>query len=279
MAPLATELAWIESQVGGVQSVVECSWPMGPHRVWRVEAEQGRCVLKRFGERSKFALERQAYQRWVPNLGSCAPRWIADSVALDLALLTDLEPIAPTLSLEGQHEQAGALLRRFHEIPHRDDDPVDMATALALRLESWLQQAADVISHEDLNWARERFGDPRDFGESPRVPCHRDYTERNWLILNGDRLAVIDFEHARPDQWRADLLKLWGGAWRSDPRLQAAFLRGYGRALTDEDEHLLGRLSVLSAIGTWVWAERHEDARFLEQGKAQWTRLREGSDR
>ena len=99
-----------------------------------------------------------------------------------------------------------------------------------------------------------------------RVRCHRDYTPRNWLAREGGELVVLDFEHARPDLGVADLERLWVGEWRREPALREAFLAGYGRDLTADEEETLRRVAALGGLTTVVWAREHADAAFEAHG-------------
>jgi Phosphotransferase enzyme family len=87
------------------------------------------------------------------------------------------------------------------------------------------------------------------------VPCHRDYTPRNWLARDGVQY-VIDFEHARLDVWLADLAWLHLGIWPDRPDLKDAFLAGYSRQLSDTDHAILQDLAALTA--TWLVVKARE---------------------
>jgi Ser/Thr protein kinase RdoA (MazF antagonist) len=88
-----------------------------------------------------------------------------------------------------------------------------------------------------------------------QVPCHRDYTPRNWLVKDGVQYA-IDFEHARLDVWLADLARLHLGIWPDRPDLKEAFLAGYGRQLSDTDHAILQGVAALTA--TWLVVKARE---------------------
>ena len=99
-----------------------------------------------------------------------------------------------------------------------------------------------------------------------RVPCHRDYTARNWLW--SEKLYVIDFEHSRPDVWLFDLEKLWSEVWPSKPELKEVFMSSYGHNFTAEDELLLNGYTGLSCITKIVWSFEHDDnGEYAEMGR------------
>src|SRR5690606_15377580 len=106
-----------------------------------------------------------------------------------------------------------------------------------------------------------------------RVRCHRDYTPRNWLAREGGELVVLDFEHARPDLGVADLERLWGGEWRREPALREAFLAGYGRDLTADEEETLRRVAALGGLTTGLWARGRADAASEAHGRGGLRRL------
>lgn len=269
--------AWVEDRIGTLHFVRESGWGGGPNRVWWVKTPSGEAMLKQYAEHRKLEQERRAYREWTEGLGESVARWIDDSDALCLGLMTRLE-IHPSPSLTGTelHRRAGALLARFHGQPFEDRDAMDLGEAIALRAAQWRARAAGILSTHDLAWADERLGDLRDFASFRRVPCHRDYTPRNWLVLASGDVAVIDFEHTRPDLSLWDFAKLWSAEWRRAPALEGAFFEGYGAPLTADERELMGRLAVISTLGTLVWATEHRDEPFLRQGWDDWSRLRSG---
>jgi Ser/Thr protein kinase RdoA (MazF antagonist) len=132
------------------------------------------------------------------------------------------------------------------------------------RLESraWASRAQGILSAAAIKEILSRVDEaaPRLKGLK-RVPCHRDYTPRNWLF-DGSGVCVIDFEHSRPDWWLVDIEKLWSLHGYEAPYLMKAFLEGYGRPLTDDDWQLLKVQALLSAMTTIVWAKDHHDEAF-----------------
>src|SRR5690606_14148538 len=133
------------------------------------------------------------------------PRLIADAPALATLILERLPGVSIEEPSPAVHHAAGRFLAALHQLEISDDDPLLLAEALIRRTESWRRRAA-------LEPAQARVVDehgPRRelFAGVRRVPCHRDFTPGNWL-WDGETLAVIDFEHARPDLALVDLAKL-----------------------------------------------------------------------
>ncbi|MFD1212912.1 phosphotransferase, partial [Arthrobacter sp. GCM10027362] len=95
---------------------------------------------------------------------------------------------------------------------------------------------------------------------------HGDYQPRNWLV-DGGRLAVIDYGRAGYRPWVTDLVRLEHGVFAPDGGpLRAAFYAGYGRDPEEEPEAwLLDNL--LQSLGTVVWAYEVGDAAFEDEGR------------
>lgn len=95
------------------------------------------------------------------------------------------------------------------------------------------------------------------------VPTHGDWQPRNWLI-HDDVVSVIDFGRAAMRPSFTDFARLAVQDFRRDPKLETAFLDGYG---TDPRETATWyRNQVREAIGTAAWAYRVGDEPFEAQG-------------
>lgn len=280
----ARALAFAEFHLGQVTQVRDLSWQHGESAVWDLHAMGARAVLKVYRQPRKYAQELTAYSEWLPLLrprlpeGSAAPRLLGWDGQLRALLLSWEEgALLQRLSLTAaderhSHLRAGSFLRQLHSLPLADEDPLTVLDAYAKRVASWTRRATGIVPAA-LIAATEAAA----MGAAPflqglrRVPCHRDYTPRNWLVGRDRRLTVIDFEHAHPDLYLVDLQRLWVGAWRRRPDLKEAFLEGYGRQLTADEERALRSISALWALSTIVWARQHHDATF--EGEA-WEVLR-----
>ena len=277
---LTSELrAFAAAQLGPLQAVRFCGWPHAESSVWAVTgAEQA--FLKVFRQPRKFVQERRAYRAWLPGLGfQGTPRLLAESSELRALLIS----ARPGSLLEHAHpnevqrleayRQAGAWLRALHALPFVDDDPVPLAEAYTRRGAAWLGRAAGLLEPTLISWVGEQVESAVKSLEqlgAVRVPCHRDYSPRNWLVdLSGGnvQLSVIDFEHARPDHWLVDVERLYAGGW--DSSLEDAFWQGYGRVLSELERKVLRQRLALSALSSVVWAREHGDADFERQGRRQ----------
>lgn len=187
-------------------------------------------------------------------------------------------PLTPADLLEA-YRQAGVFLQTLHTLPFDADDPLPLAEAFEARAKTWLARAADLIDAELVARVEERAAETADLLGAlgpARVPCHRDYTARNWLVdgADGVKLSVIDFEHSRLDFWLFDAEKLVtevGGTG-----LEAAFWKGYGTFPTDAERRVLELYSALNALSTVVWAREHGDAAFEAEGRKRLGGLRGG---
>ncbi|MCB9831031.1 MAG: aminoglycoside phosphotransferase family protein [Planctomycetes bacterium] len=235
--------------------------------------EQGSRLLvrKRYGEARHYRQERDALRDWAPRLPFAVPRLLEDLGDERRELLIEGLPGAvpdPTRIADPRlHRSAGAALAALWSLSHEDRDRLAPAEALERRLDSLLREGSFEREIVDLaERARERLLDLE--WTRQRVPCHRDYEPRNWVV--GPRgFGVIDFEHARPDLAEVDLVRLDLGLWQERSELRAAFLAG---AVLEDDEALRDRLAVLGLIetlGTMLWSERRGDAAFVDRGRRQ----------
>lgn len=235
-----------------------------------------------FRQPCKFAQERRAYLEWLPQLDA-TPDLIGESEALS-ALLVSAVPGRNVDDLSLTHaetletyRQAGAFLRSLHTLPFTDDDPAPLLGDYRQRAETWTARAAGLVEPDLTAWVAGCAAETADLLAelSPvRVPCHRDYTARNWLVdvTDGVKLSVIDFEHSRPDFWLFDVEKLLTEV--GETGLEVAFWEGYGRTPTDAETRVLGLHSALNALSTVVWAREHGDAAFEAEGRKRLGELR-----
>jgi Ser/Thr protein kinase RdoA (MazF antagonist) len=259
-----------------------CGWEHAESRVWRLEGARGAAYLKQHRHGRKFAQELHAYLHWTPRLPGATPELLAYRSSSPRALLLSEVPgeVAEGFSLGPQeselYRQAGRFLRKWHGIPHLDDDPVPLPEALRQRAVAWEARAKGIVPPDVCAWVRSRYGEVLAALASldiKRVPCHRDFTARNWLVDRGEelRVYVIDFEHARADWWLVDVERLYSGVFNRRPDLAEAFWDGYGRLLDDAERELLDGIAAQAALTTIVWAKEHADASFERYG---WNTLR-----
>lgn len=260
---------WVEQRLGPTGPWVRLDARRGSTTVFGLTGADGReCVLKQYRSMRAFEQERRALSVWfaeVERVGEArVPRLIGDAPKLAALLVERLPGSTAQQPAANVHRAAGRFLAALHQLAVLDDDPLPLADALLRRTRSWLRRA-------DLDPEQARIvaqHGPRSdlFATARRVPCHRDFAPRNWL-WDGERLAVIDFEHARLDLALVDLAKLCVDAWAEQPDCAAAFFAGYGRLLSDLEREQLRALVVLYGLGCLAWGRGRADADSIAEGQ------------
>ena len=263
------------------RSLGRCTIHPGPtgHRgqsrlAYVTDACRHRYVVKIHSSYDKHQREVHAYTHWtIPALGQHAPRLIAVDAELPAILLTAVagepadsaahQPHAVLLA----HRQAGALLRRLHQANPVRPLP-DFAARLADRLDWWLTAADDLLSPAEQHLVRRHVTALAELPPPAGVPCHLDYQPHNWLIDHTGALWIVDFEHARIDAAPRDLVRLAFRHWSGHPDRRTAFLAGYGRPLSDTEQHLLTHCAALDAVTCLVRARDTANPTLANYGRA-----------
>ena len=228
--------------------------------------------------------ERRAYRDWLWHLDA-TPNLLGESETHSALLASavpgkNVDDVLPTSEETlTTYRQVGTFLQRFHTLPFEDDNPVPLLEDYRHRAKTWLARADGLLEPDLIAWVASRAAEAADLLEQMnpvRVPCHRDYTARNWLVevTNGVKLSVVDFEHSSPNFWLFDVEKLVmevGGTG-----LEAAFWQGYGTSLKDAETRVLERYSALNALSTVVWAREHGDEAFEADGRRRLAELHNG---
>ena len=186
-------LSFIHESLGDVEWAEDLSWDHGESAVWLVEAATGPAIVKSYRQPRKFRQELTAYREWVPrleNLGEWRlPRLLAADEASKVLVLSRLpgEMLLRTeVAAEPErlvHSRAGRVLRALHDLPFRNSDEMPLTTAYTMRMDAWLDRAADCMSAAAILWVRSRALEAREFiSAQQRRPCHRDFSPRNWLV-------------------------------------------------------------------------------------------------
>lgn len=277
----ASLLPWIEQHCGPPRRAAVVGWEHGDAQVYRITAATP-AALKIFGHGRKFAQERHAYEHWFSQLPA-TPTLLGAHAKPPHALLLSWEPGRPLeidrdcesmiTKRQGCFRRAGAWLRRLHELPFTDADPLPLGNAHQQRAANWLRRGREMIDpawQGRIDRAHQRLAE---LDGERRVPCHRDFSPRNWLLADDGTLTIIDGEHARPDWWLADCERLIQGAFQRDPLLATAFWDGYGRQPDARERALLDELSIIQAISTVIWAREHGDEAFEIHGRRVLMRL------
>lgn len=260
---------YAEQILGPCDVEQDLSWDHGLSVVLRLrDVAGGTWFVKRHADRDRHSAEVLAYRQWVPALRANAPRLRAVNDSLATIILTavpgkpapwpgtDAQALSETARAAelALHRQAGRLLFRFHQA----QPPVRWESFGATKLaefDALAPPATALLGKRELALARAEVEALTALPCPDRVPCHRDYTPRNWVVSDGVP-HVVDFELARLDAALADLSRLHLGIWRTRPDLQEAFLTGYGRQLSSTDQAILRGCAVLTA--TWLLVKAHE---------------------
>ncbi|MFJ8628167.1 phosphotransferase family protein [Kitasatospora sp. NPDC093550] len=243
--------------------------------VWEVADPDGRRL---FAKRHKNALmhrrETTAYRHLAPALGpGRAPMLLAED-CLSLLVVTAALPGTPVVrtALTDAEErevyrQAGQLAARVHAQP--------VSGIVAGEQLPWGQERERALSRarearlsvEDIDVLAEatRTEPPH----TPLTTCHGDFGPRNWLVdrdTNGQlAVGVIDFERSQVEEpVRRDLMRVMLQLTPHRPDLRAAFLTGYGRALTAEERVACRAWAAIDCPAALRWAlDHHRDEEVL----------------
>lgn len=231
-----------------VTEVADRSWPDGKSSVHQVQDGGGSSwFIKHHRDREWYSAEVAAYRRWVPALGDRAPVLHARNDGLCAIVVSALRASGrQDWHDDDVRRDAGVALRALHSAESFGlwDD---IAAAKQADLERWTRRGAGLLSGTEAGIAQRCITALAGLPAPERVPCHRDYTPRNWIIDNG-RVRVIDFEETQPDAWMSDIGRMTIGFWPGKPHLTDAVLDGYGRRLSADDEATATCLFAVSAV-------------------------------
>jgi len=275
---LQKAMTWAEQYLGTIQSLSDKSWPLLDYTVvYRLTTAKASFYLKSHSLIGKYQQEKRAYQDWAGTLKN-TPDLLAFNDENMLLLMTAVAGELVELNDFGHRElqeiyyHSGKLLKDLHSIKIIDSDKLTIRQAYKKRLKAWLPRAKPMVAQQDIDWVEARVLEIiPELAKFSRVPCHRDYTARNWLY-DGKSLSLIDFEHSRPDFFLTDLERLWGLVFTKDTDLKESFFAGYGK-LSDDDIEILKRSTAFWALNTISWANEHNDRLFEQRGREVLQRL------
>lgn len=271
LASDAEVLDRVSRVLGPVDVVDDLSPRPDSGRVVKVITRSGEnSIAKWYAETSDYQRELDALTNYTPALGSDAPKLIDHDDVLQMLLLSEVQG-EPALTSEAAwdpviHYRAGVLIRRLHEsAPPVSSD--QFARQCAARFEDAAAELDGLIESHLLSEARLLIARAMDIQGHPLVPTHRDNHPRNWMVDPGGHVRLIDFANAEYDPWIVDVLLLEQDYWRSDPSLKVAFLSGYDRTVSPEDEIML-RAHQAAASVSLVAATKGASASKAEKARA-----------
>lgn len=270
--------AFAEQTVGPVADVKPTGTESKTSRVWRLTPRNGsRCYLKQHQNGRFHGREVTAYQQWTPALADRAPRLVASDTALRAVLITEVQGsnlfdavLDPDRAVE-VHAQLGQLTRQFHEAAA----PRPAAPLRADTLEPRLAAVRGQLTHGDEDLLRSLADRLPDLSPRKHVPTHGDLQLRNAVLDTDGRVSLYDFERAEYGPLVRDFARIHD-AWNGRPDLADAFARGYGRALTPDEQQLLECLAGLDALSGIQWGVANGDAEVVARGHRTLQRLRNG---
>lgn len=232
-------------------------------------------VVKQHATRAKHEREVHAYCHWTGSLGSSAPALIAVDDHAMIIVTSAIPGRARARNLPAQaHQQAGALLRRFHDAEPPRSLPWFHGW-LRDRAAHWHRQAAVLLPATDAAVIDSHLAALADADIPPGGPCHLDFQPRNWLIGTSGDVSLIDFEHARIDLPARDLVRLRFRIWAGKPDLRDAFLDGYGRPPTQAEDQLIWHLGAIDALTALARGHQAADPELTTAGHATLCQLRQ----
>ncbi|MFH8388174.1 phosphotransferase enzyme family protein [Streptomyces sp. NPDC018036] len=277
---------WAERQISGTARARDASHPRDNSRVWElVRADGRRFFLKvsataRSYERETFALRHAA-----PALGGGRAPQLHASSAEHLALLTAALPGRPANELlltaaeeYEAHRQAGLLLARLHTAGdltgHWRTEAEGALHTAEQEADRHVEAAGHRLTPEQRTLVRHLTDRLRQVGPLHLGFIHGNATPAN-LLWSG-HAAWIGFARSRFAPVVQDFVALACGAWADRPRLRTAFLGGYGRELTPEEQHVLTCLAGLDAVRALTPRAAHDDPDAAERGHRTLHRLMTG---
>lgn len=261
--------AFAERAVGRIAQAVDVSWARAGSRVWRLTgADGGTWYLKRHRGPRFHDREVAAYRTWAPGLGHRVPRLVAADPAARAVVVTALAGRSPHGTVldraaeVGVQQGLGRLASALHHCaPARPAGPSPAADPVKRHLEEARPYLA--AGDEELVLALARA-----YEDLPRpvlVPTHGDLQYRNVLLTDDGEVRLFDFERSEYASATRDMVRL-GDTWTGRPDLRAAFLDGYGRALTPVEELRLDCESAFDAVSGIAYGAGQDDPEVAERG-------------
>jgi Ser/Thr protein kinase RdoA (MazF antagonist) len=255
-------LRLVEPLLGSCRVIADHTWPE-----WReaivaeiIDSAEVRWFVKRHRSVDRYYRELTAYQRWVPALSDRAPRLRASNDTTRLLVVSALPGAEPKRWSDPELLiQAGRILRAFHDAEDLGAWE-DLVGDKQATLDYWLTRGPGLIAPRVINFVRRELDNLEALPAPARVPCHGDFSPRNWLVAHG-KLNLIDFGEAGADLWVSDLGRLIFG-WHLPNDSLADLLEGYGRQ-PDRDELAMLRATYTAAVvGHIVWGHEHGNRDF-----------------
>ncbi|MEV6756726.1 phosphotransferase [Streptomyces sp. NPDC051214] len=265
---------WAEQILGPVDAVYDASHARETAQVWQVVSRARLHYLKVAPTPVLYSRETRSSRQALPSLAYGNARPLVGSSADMLSLMltaVDGEPVKSDEVLERRraaHRKAGQLLRRFH--PARPDHRAQKAAGNVIQssvagLGQHIEQTGDHPSAAEAATLRRRLSALPDLGLLPCGWRQGDFWERNRLG-NGRRCALLDFERNNVGPLVAGFVKLALSLWPDRSELREALLKGYGRRLSQAEEHALTAFAAADADSALPYGPRYGDPLVTARG-------------
>lgn len=278
--------------VGDLSAVTDVSWSRSDSavrsRVWHVATRETGAYLKVSPSVGVYGREVHGYEfaaRAVP--AHQAPRLLAADPDLRALLSSPLPgrivrglPL-PLDDERRLHEQAGRLLRRWHDHsePVTDQQRQVILASVADQADdagACLERTAGSLTVGQRTLVQRVCGELPTLAEDvPLVFRHGDYNTRNWLWHPAHGHGLIDFEMSAPGIAVEELVWLSAAVWANRADLEAAFLAGYGRRFSTAEAWALPLFAARLAVSYLATGLTNNDHVLIERGQrvlAEWER-------
>ncbi|MGW2229526.1 aminoglycoside phosphotransferase family protein [Streptomyces formicae] len=293
-APIPSDLRrWVTDHLPGadLDGAQDVSWARGDSRVWRVPAGGTAAFVKLSPSVTDYEREVTGYAYAARVLAPHeAPRLLAADPGLQAIMSSPLPgrvvrglPLAPAVERH-VHHLAGNVLRRWHD--HSDPAPPQDREAIRASMKAQASEAAACLestgAHLDTaqrSLVRAVCGELPELAEGLAVVYrHGDYSTRNWLWdpqpdHGGHGHGLIDFAMSQHGIAVEEFVWLCGALWVPRPDLKAAYLAGYGRALSATEERVLRLLTTRLGVSYLHSGLAKHRPDLVERGKLILTRM------
>lgn len=229
--------------------------------------EDRRWFLKQLERGYKWRRETSAYETWAPRLGDRMPRLVGGDRGRRLLLLAELPGHTPASRDPLAYRRAGEALRALHDVETRHHEWAAWCDHLAERVDRELHDLARVgvrVEREALRGVVRAIGE---LDPQPLVASHGDFLPRNWVV-DGDRLAIMDFAEAGHHPAVLDIAKLHATTMWGRTDLLEQLLAGYGRRLAAEEVRLLELARAVPALALLRRGVARDVPAVVDRGRA-----------
>ena len=236
-----------------------------------------RWFLKYPRDKARFQREVTAYETVLASLGDRVPRMVGSSLRYQCLLIA----AAPgALAADGPgandpivHRAAGVWLADLHASAPAEPATEMVGEKFQRRSASLIARTVDLLEPSEVEFVRRATMEIPERSESVTVPCHRDYSPRNWMVDEHGTLRVIDFGLAGWDLAVRDFSRLAHRIWLFRPELREAFFAGYGRQLDEVEDRQLDGFVVMSAVRVMLRAHNQNDRAAVQRERRLLARL------